>query len=315
MSDNQDPINPHDHCSTSKLYVALFSPDQNLTSVVVNLLSQECYRLNLISDSERLLEFVAENLEKIDCFVFVNNNKHDSLLDELRRTGILLPTIIINSESPKSGEEQEAPTQSPPNTQNAEITLYLKNINELNSYIKEAIKKFLNLAPSCSLTEREQQVNFKFSIAHQESLVLQQRRLAEKLKERLGYLGVYYKREPQNFFRNVTKSEQQQILEDLKEDYQKIILIYFEDNPQINQLIDKFVNQAFFLDISVPQILEMHMGLMDELAQQLKLEDRSEEILLDYRLTLIDVIAHLCEMYRRSIPRSDVPIDLLFKID
>ncbi|MEO1622897.1 MAG: hypothetical protein AAFU53_17930, partial [Cyanobacteria bacterium J06632_3] len=26
--------------------------------------------------------------------------------------------------------------------------------------------------------------------------------------------------------------------------------------------------------------------------------------LADYRLTLIDVVAHLCEMYRRSIPRD-----------
>jgi circadian clock protein KaiA len=46
------------------------------------------------------------------------------------------------------------------------------------------------------------------------------------------------------------------------------------------------------------------MELMDALATQLKLEGRSEEILLDYRLTLIDIIAHLCEMYRRSIPRE-----------
>jgi len=45
--------------------------------------------------------------------------------------------------------------------------------------------------------------------------------------------------------------------------------------------------------------------LFDEFAKQLKLEGRSEEILLDYRLTLIDVIAHLCEMYRRSIPRDN----------
>ena len=46
------------------------------------------------------------------------------------------------------------------------------------------------------------------------------------------------------------------------------------------------------------------MDLMDEFAKQLQLENRSEEILLDYRLTLIDIIAHLCEMYRRSIPRE-----------
>ena len=43
---------------------------------------------------------------------------------------------------------------------------------------------------------------------------------------------------------------------------------------------------------------------MEEFSKQLKLEGRSEEILLDYRLTLIDIIAHLCEMYRRSIPRE-----------
>ncbi len=57
------------------------------------------------------------------------------------------------------------------------------------------------------------------------------------------------------------------------------------------------------------------MKLMDEFAQQLKLEGRSEEILLDYRLTLIDIVAHLCEMYRRSIPREDLPFELLFRID
>ena len=315
MSNSQDPTNSHDHCSASKLYVALFSPEQNLTSVIVNLLSQECYRINLISDSERLLKFVAENLEKIDCFIFVNKSEHDSLLEDLRGTGFLLPTIIVNSELPKSVAEKEPSTELHPNPQNAEITLNLENIDQLNSCIKKAIKQFLTLSPTCSIIEREKQVNSKFSSTNQESLVLQQRRLAEKLKERLGYLGVYYKRDPQNFLRNVTKSEQQEVLEELKQYYQQIILAYFEEDTRINQLIDKFVNEAFFLDISIPQILEMHMGLMDELSQQLKLEDRSEEILLDYRLTLIDVIAHLCEMYRRSIPRNDVPLDLLFKID
>ena len=56
--------------------------------------------------------------------------------------------------------------------------------------------------------------------------------------------------------------------------------------------------------MSVSQVLEIHMELMDRLAKKLKLEGRSEDILLDYRLTLIDAIAHLCEMYRRSIPRE-----------
>ncbi|MFM8293222.1 MAG: circadian clock protein KaiA, partial [Microcystaceae cyanobacterium] len=66
---------------------------------------------------------------------------------------------------------------------------------------------------------------------------------------------------------------------------------------------------------SVSQILEIHMELMDEFSQQLKLEGRSEEILLDYRLVLIDILAHLGEMYRRSIPREDVPPDIYYPTD
>ena len=316
MSDNQDPLNTSDRCSSSKLYVALFSPDRDLTSVIVNLLSKECYRLNLINQENQLLKFVEEHKAEIDCFVFVKNRDREALLEQLRGTGILLPTtIILDGEFPNSVEEKDSPTELNLNPQNAEVTLHLANIEQLDSYIKRAISKFLNLAPSCSLTAREKQVNFQVQNSNQDFLILQQRRLAQKLKERLGYLGVYYKRDWQDFFSHATESEQKEILQQLKTEYSQIILCYFDEDPQINQLIDKFVNQAFFLDISVPQILEIHMELMDEFAQQLKLEGRSEEILLDYRLALIDIIAHLCEMYRRSIPRKDVPLDLFFKID
>lgn len=54
---------------------------------------------------------------------------------------------------------------------------------------------------------------------------------------------------------------------------------------------------------------------MDEFGQQLKLEGRSEEILLDYRLVIIDILAHLCEMYRRSIPREELSDNSFWKID
>ncbi|MDJ0549145.1 MAG: circadian clock protein KaiA, partial [Microcystis sp. M49637_WE12] len=98
-------------------------------------------------------------------------------------------------------------------------------------------------------------------------------------------------------------------------DYREIILNYFQQDYPINQAIDELVNNVFFTDLSVSQILEIHMELMDEFSQQLKLEGRSEEILLDYRLALIDILAHLGEMYRRSIPREDIPYDLLLGID
>jgi circadian clock protein KaiA len=115
---------------------------------------------------------------------------------------------------------------------------------------------------------------------------------------------VYYKRNPQNFLRHLAPDERTEVLDKLKADYRRIVLNYFAKEVSLNQHIDDFVNVAFFADASVSQIVEIHMELMDDFSKQLKLEGRSEEILLDYRLTLIDVIAHLCEMYRRSIPRE-----------
>jgi len=132
----------------------------------------------------------------------------------------------------------------------------------------------------------------------------QQLRLAEKLKERLGYLGVYYKRNPQNFLRHMTPPQKEDLLRQLKQDYREIILAYFADELGLNDKIDQFVNLAFLIDLPISQIVEIHMELMDEFSKHLKLEGRSDDVLLDYRLTLIDTLAHLCEMYRRSIPRE-----------
>jgi circadian clock protein KaiA len=132
----------------------------------------------------------------------------------------------------------------------------------------------------------------------------QQLRLAEKLKERLGYLGVYYKRNPQNFLRHMTPPQKEALLRQLKQDYREIILAYFADELGLNDKIDQFVNLVFLIDLPISHIVEIHMELMDEFSKHLKLEGRSDDVLLDYRLTLIDTLAHLCEMYRRSIPRE-----------
>ncbi len=177
-------------------------------------------------------------------------------------------------------------------------------LGQIERVIQNAIQEFLQLpSPSVALTAV---VPSDESSSLAESLSAQQHRLTEKLKARLGYLGVYYKRNPSNFLRHMSLEDRHALLDQLRTDYRKIVLAYFANNTKLNlnQLIDDFVDQAFMADISVAQIVEIHMELMDNLSKQLKLEGRSEEILLDYRLTLIDVIAHLCEMYRRSIPRQ-----------
>jgi circadian clock protein KaiA len=77
---------------------------------------------------------------------------------------------------------------------------------------------------------------------------------------------------------------------------------YFRDPAAANQALESFVNTAFFADLPITTTVEIHMNLIDSFWKQLKLEGHKIEFLQDYRLALLDVMAHLCEMYRRSVP-------------
>lgn len=99
-------------------------------------------------------------------------------------------------------------------------------------------------------------------------------------------------------FQQMTLEQQDTFLQELKQDYHQIILNYFT-NSNVKLEIEKFTDKVFSSNIPVPLIVQIHIEIIEEFAKQLKLEGRSEEILLDYRLTLIDILAHLCEMYRR----------------
>ena len=316
---------------SSRLSICIFVCDPKLAQLLVKLLSDQRYSLNQVHAPHELLNYVEENKEQIDCLVLLNDPSLLPSLHQLYEQGTLLPVIFIEHQTQSTQDDQQSRFQQSQPAQvesvlagenvnyiyhSGEVRLLSTQLEEIASCIDQAITQFLHLGPNCSISE--QLANYRESKqveSQQTFLLLQQRRLAEKLKERLGYLGVYYNRNHKYFYRNLSKEEKKELLEQLNREYRQIILNYFSDDGTINQTIDQFVNRAFFADISVSQILEMHMELMDEFAQQLKLEGRSEEILLDYRLALIDIIAHLCEMYRRSIPREDVPLDLLFRID
>ncbi|MEM7579675.1 MAG: circadian clock protein KaiA [Mastigocoleus sp.] len=99
----------------------------------------------------------------------------------------------------------------------------------------------------------------------------------------------------------MTKAGKQELLQQLKSDYRQILIGYFSTDKNLKEKIDKYINAVFYANIPVPQIIEIHMDLIEEFSQRLRLEGRSDEMLLDYRLVLIDVLAHLCEVYRRNI--------------
>ncbi|HIK12945.1 MAG TPA: circadian clock protein KaiA [Oscillatoriaceae cyanobacterium M33_DOE_052] len=309
-----------------------------MAGAVSEFLASDRYLLTHVQSEKALFTFLEQEKQQIDCLL-LDGNSVIGIAKRLQAKGTLLPAVILSSASrsdssppqkPDSGplrdsqmgelpagetgsvDESQPLTPSFPNQEaaapepiyhSAEVHITKDEISTIARYIEQAITQFLNLTPTRSDTlPSDPPSSLPEPATH--FLQLQQRRLAEKLRERLGYLGVYYKRNHQRFLRNLPPKERQEFLESLKLDYCEILLHYFDSRNDQNQKIDEFVYNAFFADISVTQIVEIHMELMDEFSKHLKLEGRSEEILLDYRLTLIDVIAHLCEMYRRSIPRD-----------
>ena len=320
MSDHQD-----NHLSSetrpTKLQICLFSAQSQLWDWFSKLLNSDRYELKCLSLMEDLTDFVINNYEQIDCLVLSCNEQLDLLFNQLWQAEILLPTVILEGDLISLETDQAndfasclLDLEASNIYHQAEVRLYPKQLKEINSYINLAVNKFISLAPGSKTSKyfacKEQQ-----DATVPRSLITQQRRLTDKLKERLGYLGFFYKRNPDSFWPNLSPPEQEELAAKISQSYRQILLMYFTHDGEINKLIDEFVDRAFFADISTSQILEIHMELMDDFAHQLKIEGRNDDILLDYRLPLIDIISHLCEMYRRSIPESDASLNLLFTVE
>ncbi|MBW4469105.1 MAG: circadian clock protein KaiA [Stenomitos rutilans HA7619-LM2] len=277
--------------------------------------------MTLLQSSDEFFTFVEQEKHSLDCLVLRSSPTLPQLAHQLHGQATLLPAVVV-SEEPLATVENSQSSTSPAAIEptrvskavdylglafayhTAEVWITPNQFEAVNDDIERAIDQFLHLSPTCRLSNTLSTVDLATDLSAQNFLMLQQRRLSEKLKERLGYLGVYYKRNPRNFFRYLSATQQQEALAQLRSEYREIVLHYFGEDDTLNQRIDEFVNSAFFADVATSQVVEIHMDLMDEFAKQLKLEGRSDDILLDYRLTLIDTIAHLCEMYRRSVPRE-----------
>ncbi len=130
-----------------------------------------------------------------------------------------------------------------------------------------------------------------------------QDRLNSKLQERLGYTDVYSQRDERTFFENLSTVEQKKLIKQLKSIYYEILLNYFDSEETINNQIDRFVETAFFVNLPLNKVVEIHIELIDDWERQLRFEGLRTEYLSDYRLVLIDVIAHLGEMYRSVIKK------------
>jgi circadian clock protein KaiA len=309
------------HLSFSKnvrprLMVCLFLPEADSSAVpqaedtITRVFPLERFSCRVLSSVPDFKAWVEAQYQEIDCLVLKHSPDLAELAQWLQAQAILLPAVILHGDAiharsptrPEDSLDRDSPLVE---YHSVELHLSGDQLERLPQVVESAITQFINLAPSCDLTAEGDPILPSQELTAEKFRLLQQRRLGSKLKERLGYLGVYYKRSPKLFLRNLSEPDCQETLFALSQLYRQIVLDYFSGPKDLNQQIDQFVNLAFFADMAVSQVVELHMTLMDEFATQLKLEGRSDDILLDYRLTLIDILAHLCEMYRRSIPRED----------
>jgi circadian clock protein KaiA len=292
------------------LSIAVLADSTDLLPLLSQYLGAERYVLQYFTSQSEFLAQIELAKHDLDCLVFYSQQQLLPVVNHLYDRGLILPVVIIHRlVSPNLPEIDRANAidSSPSSSyiyQSSEVILAVTELSDIGIAIDKAIAKFLNLTPIVPVTEDAITTTTKITTVEPNFLLQQQRRLAQKLNERLGYLAVYYKRNPRYFFRNLDRQEKRELLDLLKSQYRKIVLDYFADSSQLNDQIDEFVSATFFRDMAVSEIVKIHMELMEEFSNQLKLEGRSEDILLDYRLTLIDIIAHLCEMYRRSIPRE-----------
>jgi circadian clock protein KaiA len=280
----------------ASLTIATFIEMPTLLLSVREVLSTGRYLIKTLENSADFLDCVGSKKQEIDCLVVEASNFSSPAIEQMYDQGVVLPVVFLLAE----GESLPARNVC----YLSEVVLSTKEIATLEQAVEQAIAKFLSLTPIDPVAEV---LAITLPDAEPDSntfLLRQQRRLSEKLKERLGYLAVYYNRNPQHFFRYLTTTDRQRLALQLRESYRQIVLAYFTPESKINELLDEFVTLVFFADLSVSEVVEIHMDLMEEFAKQLKIEGWSEDILLDYRLTLIDVIAHLCELYRRSVPRE-----------
>lgn len=243
---------------SSRLSICIFAPETKIVHSLTELLSGDRYDLHILNSASELGGFVVNNKENLDCLIILKNDLSIPIINEFYEQGLILPVIILepdNLETPSLIEHNSNPipleltTDTPIGNHTfhtAEVKLTLNRLNHINHYIDKAITQFLHLAPSCSITENPGNQNTHKKIEEKQNfLLLQQRRLAEKLKERLGYLGVYYKRNPSYFYRHLSQTEKEEFITQMSEQYRQIILDYFNQENEVNQAIDQFVNQAF----------------------------------------------------------------------
>ncbi|MEC7248946.1 MAG: circadian clock protein KaiA [Cyanobacteriota bacterium] len=245
--------------------------------------------LGEVESGQQVLELLSHQREAVDAVVIEQSLLDGTTRESLGQEGLLFPAVVVGELMGRVDYHPE------------EVHLPGDQLEQLGYNVDAAISRFLRQGQKEVMPEDGAEQNARPSIDGSAW------RMSSRLQERLGYLGVFYKRDPSRFLANLPLDEQRDLVQSLQRTYRDLLISYFRDPAAANQALESFVNTAFFGDLPITRAVEIHMNLIDEFWKQLRLEGHKNDFLQDYRLALLDVMAHLCEMYRRSIP-AEVPL-------
>ena len=218
-----------------------------------------------------LVSTLAAQQEEIDAVVVEQHLLDASSREQLLGRGLLFPVVVVGEMKGHVDYHSE------------ELHLADDQLAQLGYTVDAAISRFLRQGRADGRSDDDGLASVD--------------KLSRRLQERLGYLGVFYKRDPSRFLGSLPSEERRELLESLQRTYRDLLI----------QALESFVNTAFFSDLPITRTVDIHVDQIDEFWKQLRLEGHKSDFLQDYRLALLDVMAHLCEMYRRSIP-PDIPL-------
>ncbi|MFM7674200.1 MAG: circadian clock protein KaiA [Synechococcus sp.] len=267
------------------LTVASLVRDPRLGATCAEVLKGGRYELVTLDPDSDITAELDRRREDFDVLLVDQRGVPSEVFEQLAEKGLLLPAVVIGRLNGTICYHD------------AEVHLQADQLEQLSYTIDAAVSRFLrrgllsatSRAPGASATTPEGW------------------ELANRLENRLGYLGVFYKRDPSRFLRHLPEADGEELVQSLQRTYRDLLLSYFRDPAAANQALENFVNTAFFSDLPITRVVEIHMNLIDGFWKQLRLEGHKDDFLQDYRLALLDVMAHLCEMYRRSLP-PDAPL-------